>query len=107
MKYLLALVTLMVFACKSPAPESSSETTTAEIEQEYNVKINIDGMTCTGCENSIESALINIEGIQAADANHTNSSALIALNGNAIDTVLIKKTITEAGYTYVSIENIE
>ena len=41
------------------------------------LKINVKGMMCTGCENRIKNAIGEIKGIKSVDANHKTGQVVI------------------------------
>lgn len=104
---LLILATILVsFACKGtpPANESSEASTTHET---VFIDVAIEGMTCTGCESTIESTIASLNGITSVDANHASGSAKIEASVADVDTIIIKDKIEAAGYSVISIEIIK
>ena len=41
------------------------------------IKLNVEGMVCTGCENRVKNVLSDIEGIEKVEANHENGTVYI------------------------------
>lgn len=66
------------------------------------MRINIKGMMCMHCVKHVTEALNSIEGLTVQEVNLDGDYALV--NGNDIDTSLIKEKIAEAGYEVTSIE---
>ena len=60
--------------------------------------INVDGMSCGGCENRIQNALKNIDGVESVIANHENGTVKITLKED-IDINTIKETIEDIGFS--------
>lgn len=74
-------------------------------EDKYMKKIvNIDGMCCEHCAKRIEKALSTVSGVVSADVKLKKKIAVIRSREEVSDEE-ITKTVTEAGYTVVSIEN--
>jgi uncharacterized membrane protein YraQ (UPF0718 family)/copper chaperone CopZ len=60
--------------------------------------IEVSGMTCNHCKNSVESNLQKIEGIESVTADITKEQ--VEINGENIDFDKIKETINALGYEY-------
>ena len=108
MKYLLFFSILFVFACKGSTDQSASEDTTkaaTEIAAINTVSANlvVEGMTCTGCENTIKSNVADLDGVSEVIASHSENSAVVMYNPELTDTTAIKEKIIASGYTVVTI----
>lgn len=64
------------------------------------IKLNVEGMTCGGCENRIKNALSEIEGVESVTANHETKEVTITLNAEVEEDTL-KETITDLGFEVV------
>lgn len=62
------------------------------------IEVSITGMTCTGCENTIQTNVAKIAGIKSVKANAVSGKAVIEFNSAIADTALIRKAITDSGY---------
>jgi len=76
---------------KSPARDASMEKSLIEVS--------IGGMTCTGCEQTIQSRVGMLEGINSVKASYVTGKALVEYLPEITDTVKIKTAITGSGYT--------
>lgn len=63
------------------------------------VEISINGMTCTGCEQKIQSNITKLKGIKSVKASFTNGNAIVEYFSDQIDTLKLKETIVETGYS--------
>ncbi len=61
------------------------------------IKLNVQGMVCEGCERRVINVLNSLEGIENVVANHNDGTVLINLNKD-ISLDLIKKTIEDIGF---------
>ena len=61
-------------------------------------KIGVDGMTCMGCEVTLEHAISKIEGVTHVKASAKNASAEISFDKTKTDLDTISKTIQDSGY---------
>ncbi len=63
-----------------------------------NIRIKVNGMTCSHCKASVEKNLGGLEGILTAEADL--ASATVRLSGGHIDRQQIKEKVEEIGYEY-------
>ncbi len=62
------------------------------------IEVNIEGMTCTGCEQTIQRNVGKLEGIKSVRATFTDGRAVIEYFPDKTDTAEIKESITGSGY---------
>jgi len=62
------------------------------------IEVSIGGMTCTGCEQTIQAGVSKLDGIKSVKASHTAANALIEYYPDVVDTVKIREAITGSGY---------
>ena len=60
--------------------------------------IGVNGMTCVGCEVTLEENISKIEGVVSVKASHTEKNAIIEFDSTKTDIKTITKTIRESGY---------
>ena len=63
------------------------------------IEVSIGGMTCTGCEQTIQAGITKLEGIESVKASYVTGKALVEYFPGITDTVKIKSAITGSGYT--------
>ena len=61
------------------------------------IKINVEGMVCGGCEKRIVNSLSSIEGVNEVIANHNNGTVIIKAN-EKIEKQIIKEKIEDLGF---------
>lgn len=61
-------------------------------------KIGVNGMTCVGCEVTLEKNISTIEGVVSVKASHTEKEAIIEFDGTKTDIITITKAIIKSGY---------
>lgn len=61
------------------------------------LKLNVKGMMCTGCENRIKNAIGEIKGIKSVDANHKIGQVVIN-SDNEVNIEEIKSAIEDIGF---------
>ncbi len=79
---------------------------TADIEDEEieEVVLNIKGMTCGKCEETLKTALLKCDGIQEAKVSHKESHAVIKVNVFEVDFDEIVEVVKVAGFSVVGEE---
>lgn len=77
----------------------TSETTTGKIAGPVSTSMSqtiaVKGMTCGGCENTVETALQNVSGVETATADRTTET--VTVEGTA-DTKTLIAAVEDAGY---------
>lgn len=62
-----------------------------------NVTLNITGMSCEGCANSVKSALLQIEGAKKAEVSLADKEAVVAVE-ESVDATDLIGAVEAAGY---------
>jgi copper chaperone len=63
------------------------------------VTLQVDGMTCTGCEQRIGTALRRVDGVRDVTADHTSGRVLVRFDPETTAPDAVDKRITLAGFT--------
>lgn len=76
---------------------------------DYLVKVilNVNGMTCVGCENKIETKLKKTDGVIISRANYNNGTVKLTYNRNIISLKNIKKIIEQLDYKIVDSKDLK
>lgn len=73
--------------------------TLCAVEGHEFVSLSIEGMTCTGCENSITTALEAIPGVmKVGKVSHTDGSAFVIIDSKQVEAGVLAKAVTKKGY---------
>lgn len=64
--------------------------------------LRVEGMTCGGCENSVQTALGEIAGIDEVEADHAQHRVRVAFDPTRVQDDLIRSRIEELGFTVAS-----
>lgn len=83
-------------------PEPPTPSLTSELTQLKTVEFNIEGMTCTSCEEHINYAVIKLDGIGSIQASYKAGNAQIKYNPKLVDLQTIEATINQTGYAVTS-----
>lgn len=71
------------------------------------IELTIGGMTCTGCENTIQTNLGKVPGIISVTASHLKGNAIIEYEPGKVDTLKIKEVVDGVGYTALKVSPAE
>lgn len=99
---LIFTLIMLTVSCGGNKKEKSPETGIASV-----IEVKIEGMTCTGCEQTIQRSVAKLEGIKAVTATFTDGRAVIEYYPGSVDTLKIKDAITGTGYKVIKFSNIE
>ncbi len=68
------------------------------------IDLKISGMTCSGCANTVEKALIELNGVESALVDHENNSAFVTYNASKVTSADFEKVVESSGYTFNGIK---
>jgi len=94
--FMLLVYVLIAISCSGNSKKS--EEVTIEQEPEL-IEVSIGGMSCLGCEQTIQMNVSKLEGINSVKASFTTGNAIIEYLPGKVDTIEIKDAITGSGYT--------
>ena len=63
-----------------------------------NISLNVEGITCGGCEKSIRNALLERNGVNEVNASHETGVVAIDFDDSQIQQEQLKQAIEEAGF---------
>lgn len=67
-----------------------------------NINLKVEGITCGGCEKSIQNALLARDGVSAANASHESGTVDIDFDDGQIRQEELKQAIEGAGFDVVA-----
>jgi copper chaperone CopZ len=97
-KYILLIAVVIGFAaCKQKTGTSVSvkAPTVAVIKS---VNLAVEGMTCSGCENTVKTAVAKLEGVKTVSASAADAVAVVAYDTTKVNIQQISEAITGVGY---------
>ncbi len=62
-------------------------------------ELKVQGMTCGGCERSVQNALTSHDGVVAAKADRTAGTVVVEFDPERINAPALAKAIAAAGFT--------
>jgi len=103
--YLFAII-LMSASCSSGTKKADSTSEIQAISTEHltQVKFDVKGMTCEGCENAIMTSIQKLEGIQEVSASHKAGESVVKFDSTLVNYQLISEAISGAGYEVTGFE---
>ncbi|KAA3619376.1 MAG: heavy-metal-associated domain-containing protein [Calditrichaeota bacterium] len=91
----LALITLpALISCTTEARQETADATPTAL-----VTIDVQGMTCAGCETSIKMAVKKIAGVKNVEASFSEGTAVVTVNPEKAQEQQIIDAINKIGYT--------
>jgi len=112
MKNILTLIIFVLLAvgCVNQGSKNQipSEQNAAVIAPEnlQTIKISVYGMSCEGCERTIQAAVGKLSGIQEVKASHLDSTVVVKFDKTQSSFDEMKAAITNKGYVVNDFKNI-
>jgi copper chaperone CopZ len=109
MKYLIVACIFLAVGCNNTGPKKSTPDVKPLVEGNVKtiaVELSITGMTCTGCEQTIQSGISNVKGVKHVKANYKNGRAYVEFIPELADTIRMKEAISSSGYILTGIKPI-
>jgi copper chaperone CopZ len=88
----IAVVFVMVIS-------ASYEFAYAGAENEEEVVLNVKGMTCGMCENTVKTALLKCNGVKDAEVSHKEGKAVVKVEEGKAKTDELIKAVEKAGFS--------
>lgn len=60
--------------------------------------VSVEGMSCTGCEQTVEERLEAIDGVESATADHESGTVDLTYDDDAVSSDDIEHAVDDAGY---------
>lgn len=95
---LFFILIIAVFGCQN-APKNTEQNTTTSVAQKEYVSIAVDGMTCGGCEMTVQNALLELNGVDSAFASHVEKQVTVLVDVSKVSIQDMQKAINDKGYT--------
>ena len=95
---MLLMASLLLVGCNSTS-KKTDEAAVENISAEWvEVTLNVDGMTCNGCENAIKAGVESLEGIAAVECSFEEGWTKVKYDKSATSVEAIEGKITDTGY---------
>ncbi|MFN8241373.1 MAG: cation transporter [Bacteroidales bacterium] len=93
--FMVAAIIAVIISCNSGGKKAVVSESSDKIQT---VEVSIAGMTCTGCEQTIQAGVSKIDGVKSIKATFTDGRAVVEYDAMKADTAAIRTAITGAGY---------
>jgi len=99
--FFVALIAAFFAGCagKSTSTDNAAQATATAVANKT-VTLAIEGMTCTGCENTVQDEVTKIAGVTSIKASHLDSTAVVSFDSTKTSIADIGNAISEAGYEF-------
>ena len=94
--FLMILVNAYFYRSKSESTDSADIENNIENDQEK-IAITVDGMTCSHCKESVESAIYSFSGVASASVDLLTGNVIVV--GSGLDETALKEKITAKGFS--------
>jgi len=108
MKNLLYIILIAAFFVGCSGKSTSTENTapaTTTVAANKTLVLAVEGMTCTGCENTVQESVTKIAGVTEIKASHLDSTAVVSFDSTKTNLDAIGNAITEAGYVFKGVKS--
>jgi mercuric ion transport protein len=100
-QWLFAVVVLISSACSGgQTSENDPQEPAIDSSRLVTVKYSVEGMTCGGCENTVNFALGELPGVTDVSSSFKEMYTLVTYDSGQVNPELIEETITARGYTF-------
>ncbi len=103
---LFMLLPVFILSCQSEQKKQDESEGTAESiaiapENLIETEFTVHGMTCTGCEETVQESVASLEGIKEVKASHLGSVAKVSYDKTKTTPEEIAGAIEKVGYTVI------
>ncbi len=94
--FLFSVLLIVLFSCNNSTDSSHSEQKT--LGQIVEISIPVGGMTCGGCENTVNTQLLKFEGVVESNASHIEKQVIVKVDTMITSINDMKSEIERVGY---------
>jgi copper chaperone CopZ len=91
---MLIVIVAIASSCSNKTKNEKASLAPASV-----IEVSIGGMTCTGCEQTIQRNLGKLEGVKSVKASFTTGKAVVEYFPEKVDTLKMKESVTGSGYS--------
>lgn len=103
----IALIILVISLSSCGGKKSAGAEKEKVSAETAKMEVSIGGMSCTGCEQTIQANIGKLEGIKSVKASFTVGNAIIEYYPGIIDSLKIKEAITGSGYKAIKCSEVQ
>lgn len=95
------LAVLLIPACKNQkSTDDENQREPIDSTRLVTVKYSVEGMTCTGCENTINQAVTEIQGVTQVKSSHLEKYTEVTYDTALVQVDMLEKAINGKGYEF-------
>lgn len=94
------LIISIIAGCSGKSTSTENATPATAAVANKTMTLAVEGMTCTGCENTLQETVTKLAGIATVKASHIDSTAVVSFDSTQVSIAAIGDAITEAGYVF-------
>ncbi len=98
--FFVFLVAAFIAGCSGKSTSTDNASPAATVVANKTMTLAVEGMTCTGCENTIQETVTKLAGVANVKASHLDSTAVVSFDSTQVSIAAIGDAITEAGYVF-------
>jgi len=100
MKHIWIIILALALSACNNAPKSGEETESeSSIPADWvEVTLDVQGMTCEGCENAIKAGVESLDGVESVESSFEEAWTRVKFDRNATSLEEISAKITDTGY---------
>ena len=98
---IVAVLGLMACSSQGEKKETVSEEAVTHSVEMTEITLQVEGMTCEGCENAVKAGVKSLEGIGEVEASHAEAFTRVRFDKSVTSVEEISAKITETGYEVV------
>lgn len=87
--------------------EDASEQVSFDPANLETIEIEVHGMTCNGCERTVQTAVGQLAGVKEVKASHTDSTATVTFDKTKTSFAEMKSAINDKGYNAIEYEVVK
>lgn len=97
---ILSLFFILLSGCKTSSGDAPKDASTEDtvVLALAKAEFKVNGMHCTGCENTIKGNIKEINGVKTVDASFKENKAVVSFDSTKTNEKAILAAIEEAGY---------
>ncbi|MDQ7045549.1 MAG: cation transporter [Sulfurimonas sp.] len=102
LKIVLSLGLLLAFSACCDSKDEEKEAVKIDNTKVLKMVLNVQGMTCEGCEATIQNNVSKLAGVVSVKASHVDKTTTVDFDTTQISAAQIEKVIIETGYKIIS-----
>ncbi|TFH20613.1 MAG: heavy-metal-associated domain-containing protein [Bacteroidia bacterium] len=95
---ILLMASLLMIGCNNTSKKTEEAAADKPSAEWVEVTLNVEGMTCNGCENAIKAGVESLEGIATVESSFEEGWTKVKYDKSATSVEEIEGKITDTGY---------